>query len=151
MVQPLSIVLNVRFTTNGMCVMNNTHVAWTSRNNMSTLWDLHCCLVPQRVKLCAHAALPFHSQQSGALTRMWRWCQVQPSQKERAIGVVIAKREDAVATSQLALHWKCGFRVLNAWKWPEMNMYLDLNLATFHYVDGFGCYHLCLNSTINLG
>jgi len=28
---------------------------------------------------------------------------------------------------------------------PEMNMYLDLNLATFQYIDGFGCYHFCLN------
>jgi len=28
-------------------------------------------------KLCALAARPFQSQQSGALTRMWRWCQVQ--------------------------------------------------------------------------
>jgi len=26
-----------------------------------------------------------------------------------------------------------------------MNVYLDLNLATFQYIDGFGCYHFCLN------
>jgi len=26
-----------------------------------------------------------------------------------------------------------------------MNMYLYLNLATFQYIDGFGCYHFCLN------
>jgi len=25
-----------------------------------------------------------------------------------------------------------------------MNMYLDLNLVTFQYIDGFGCYHFCL-------
>jgi len=37
------------------------------------------------------------------------------------------------------------FRMPNTWKWPEMNMYLDLNLATFQSVDGFGCYHFCLN------
>jgi len=24
-------------------------------------------------------------------------------------------------------------------------MYLDLNLVTFQYIDGFGCYHYCLN------
>ena len=24
-------------------------------------------------------------------------------------------------------------------------MYLDLNVATFQYSDGFGCYHFCLN------
>jgi len=23
-------------------------------------------------------------------------------------------------------------------------MYLDLNLATFQYIDGFACYHFCL-------
>jgi len=40
------------------------------------------------VKVCALAALPFQSQQSGAWTRMGRWCQVQPSQKERSIGAV---------------------------------------------------------------
>ena len=43
----VSVVVNVRFTTNGMCVKNNTHVARTSRNRMSTTWDLYCCLVPQ--------------------------------------------------------------------------------------------------------
>jgi len=32
----VSIVLNVRFTTNEMCVMNNTQVAQTSRNKIST-------------------------------------------------------------------------------------------------------------------
>jgi len=26
-----------------------------------------------------------------------------------------------------------------------MNMYLDLNLVTFQYSDGFGCHHFCLN------
>jgi len=35
-----SIVVNVRFTTKGMCVKNNTHVSRTSRNKMSTTWDL---------------------------------------------------------------------------------------------------------------
>jgi len=38
-----------------------------------------------------------------------------------------------------------AFRMLNTWKWPEMNMYLDLHLATYQYIDGFGCYHFCLN------
>ena len=40
-------VLIVRFTTNGMCMMNNTHVAQISRNKMRTTQDLYCCLVPQ--------------------------------------------------------------------------------------------------------
>jgi len=47
-----------------------------------------CC---HSVKLCALAAQLFQSQQSVALTRMWRWCEVQPSQKERAIGAVRCK------------------------------------------------------------
>ena len=37
------------------------------------------------------------------------------------------------------------FRMPNAWNWPEMNMFVDLNLETFHNIDGFGCYHFCLN------
>jgi len=97
-------------------------------------------------KLCALAARRFQSQQSGALTKMWRWCQVQPSQKERAIGAVhCKKRGDVVGTFQLALHWKCGFHMLNTWKWPDMHIYLFFSLATFQYIDGFGCYHFCLN------
>jgi len=45
----VSVVLNVRFATNRMYVKNNTHiyVSQTSRNRMSTTWDLHCCLLPQ--------------------------------------------------------------------------------------------------------
>jgi len=43
----LSIVLNARFPTNGMCMMNNTHVAQISGNKMSKTRDLYCCLVPQ--------------------------------------------------------------------------------------------------------
>ena len=56
----------------------------------------------------------------------------------------LQKQRDVVATSRLALHWKCGFRMPNTWKWPETNMYLDLKLATFQYIDGFGCHHFCL-------
>ena len=45
----VSVVLNVRFATNRMYVKNNTHiyVSQTSRNRMSTTWDLYCCLLPQ--------------------------------------------------------------------------------------------------------
>jgi len=43
----VSVVLNVWFTKNGVCVKNNTRVARTSKNKMSTTWDLYCCLVPQ--------------------------------------------------------------------------------------------------------
>jgi len=27
----------------------------------------------------------------------------------------------------------------------ENELYLDLNLVTFQYIDGFGCYNFCLN------
>jgi len=43
----VSVVVHVRFTTNGMCVMNDTHVARTSTNKMSTTWGIYCCLVQQ--------------------------------------------------------------------------------------------------------
>ena len=47
------------------------------------------------------------------------------------------------ATQEINFH---AFLMPNKWKWPEMNMYLvlDLNLATFQYIDWFGCYHFCL-------
>ena len=48
-----------------------------------------CC---HSAKLCAHAARDFRLQQNSAVTRMWRSCRVQPSHKERAIGVVRCKR-----------------------------------------------------------
>ena len=41
----VSIVLNVRFTTNGMCMMNPCGA--NKQNKMITTWDLHCCLVQQ--------------------------------------------------------------------------------------------------------
>jgi len=105
-----SIVLNVQFATNGMCMMNNTHVARTSRNIMITTWDLHCCLV-QQWEFSALAARPFQSQESGALTRMWRWCQVQPSQKKHAIGAVHCKNEEM---------WLEPF----SWRWIESVVFI---------------------------
>ena len=97
-------------------------------------------------KLCALTARPFQSQQSDALTRMWRWCQVQHSQKKMCNRCgSLQKQGHVFGTFQLALHWKCGFHMLNTLKLPDMNMYLYLNLATFQYFDGFGCYHFCLN------
>jgi len=41
-----------------------------------------CC---HSAKLYAFAAQAFWSQQNGAVTRMWRLCQVQPSHKECAV------------------------------------------------------------------
>jgi len=49
-----------------------------------------CC---HSVKLCVLAIKALQSQQNGAMTRMWRPCQVQPSQKEPAISAVHCKKE----------------------------------------------------------
>ena len=135
----------MQFTTNGMCMMNNTHVTRKSRNKMITSWDLHCCLVQQWEALRTYcSAFPitakwcFHQDVKvvpGA-TFTKRTCNVCGSFQER---------RNVVGSFQLPLHWKCGFRMLNTWKWPNMNIYLYLNLATFQYIDGFGCYHICLN------
>jgi len=144
----VSIVLNVQFTTNGMCMMNHTHVARTSRNKMITTWDLYCCFVQQWEALhtCCEA-FPITTKWcydqdvkvvSGA-TFTKRTC----SKKERAVH--LQKRGYVFGTFQFALHWKCGFRMLNAWNGLDMNMYLYLNLVTFQYIDEFGCYHFCLN------
>ena len=60
-----------------------------------------CC---HSANLCAHAARAFQSQQNGALTRIWRLCQVQPSHKERAIGAVHCKKEGMLLQP---LRWHC--------------------------------------------
>ena len=60
-----------------------------------------CC---HGAKLCAHAARDFRSQQYGAVTRMWRSCRVQPSHKERTIGVVRCKKEGMLLQT---LRWCC--------------------------------------------
>jgi len=45
----VGVALNVRFTTNRMCVKNNTHiyVARTSNNKVILSGNLYCCLLPQ--------------------------------------------------------------------------------------------------------
>jgi len=60
-----------------------------------------CC---HRAKLCAYAARDFRLQQNGAVTRMWRSCQVQPSHKERVIGVLRCKKEGILLQP---LWWRC--------------------------------------------
>jgi len=44
---PVGVALNVRFTTNGMCVKNNTHifVARTTNNRVISSGDLYCSTV----------------------------------------------------------------------------------------------------------
>jgi len=60
-----------------------------------------CC---HGAKLYAYAARDFRSQQNGAVTRIWRSCGVQPSHKERAIGVVCCKKEGMLLQP---LRWCC--------------------------------------------
>jgi len=88
--------------------MNNTHVARTSRNKVSTTWDLNCCLVPQ-CEGCALAALPFQSQQRGAWTRMWRLCQVQPSKKDHVICAVYWKNQESCCNLSVGVALKVCF------------------------------------------
>ena len=84
------VALIVWFTTNRMCVKNNTiiYVAWASSSKRDCEHDLYCCLLPwcEALRTC-------RSEQNGAVTRMWRSCWVQPSHQERAIGVVRCKKE----------------------------------------------------------
>jgi len=88
------VALIVWFTMNGMCAKNKNIYAW--RGQAIIEWSCRvisivaCC---HGVKLCAHAAQDFRSQQNGSVTRMWRSCGVRPSHKERAIGVVHCKKE----------------------------------------------------------
>jgi len=65
--------------------------------------ELYCCLLLQceALRTCRR---DFRSQQNGAVTRMWRSCRVQPSHKERAIGVVRCKKEEMLLQPLL---WRC--------------------------------------------
>jgi len=62
------------------------------------------CVCCHSTKLCAHAARDFRPQQNGAVTRMWRSCQGQPSEKERAIEAVRCKKEGMLLQP---LRWCC--------------------------------------------
>ena len=96
-------------------------------------------------KVCTLAAQAFESRQSGALTRMKVLPGTTLTKRTCNRCGSLEKRGDVVATSRVALHWKCSFHMPSTWKWPEMKMYLDLNLAAFQYNDGFGCYHFYWN------
>ena len=127
------------------CVLRTTlmwreqaEIRWARRGIFIVAW----C---HSVKLCALAAQPVWSQQTGALIRMWRWCQAH-SQTDRAMGAVHCKNEGMLLQPLIWRCIECGFRMANRWKWTDMNMHLDLNLATFEYIDRFGCYHFCLNT-----
>ena len=76
-------------------------IEWSRR----VIYIVACCHI---VKLCAHATRAFRSQQNGVVTRMWRSCQVQTSQKECAIGAVPCKKRGMFLQPQVGI-------VLNAW------------------------------------
>jgi len=101
----VNVVVNLRFTTNGMCVKSNTHVARTSRNWMSTAWDLYCCLVPQCEALRARC-LAFLIRTKWCFTQGVKVVSGKHSQKERAVGAVHCKNE--------------GMRLQpHGWRWIE--------------------------------
>jgi len=117
------VALNVRFTTNGMWAKNNTIYMW--REQAIIEWSrrvisiVACC---HSVKLCAHAALAFRSQQNGAVTRMWRSCQVQTSQKEHAIGAIRCENE--------GIFFRCSGLLLALYNYnglaaPRLTLYKD--------------------------
>ena len=56
------------------------------------------------MKLCTLAARPFQLHLNGALIRMQKWCQVQASQNERAIGAVHCKKEGMLLQP---FGWRC--------------------------------------------
>jgi len=190
-----------------MYVKNNTHiyVSQTSRNWMSTTWDLFCCLLPQCEAL--------HTCRLGfPITTKWCFDQDVKVVPDATFTKRMCDRcgslqkgVDVVATSQLILLWKCDSPQMRCaqmathkYMWREQaiiewsrqvisiiacghsvklcalavrgfwsqhkkytalsfaclilymkmsrdELYLDLNLATFQYINGFGCYHFCVN------
>ena len=114
--------------------LEQPEIRWARRGIFTVAW----C---DSGKLCTLAAQPFQSQQSGALTRMWMWCQVQPSQKERATGGVHCKNEGMLFRLLGCRCIESGFSHAQYMKMTrdEHVLHMDLNLATFQYIDGFGC------------
>ena len=102
-----------------MC-RKQAEIGWVRRGISIVAW----C---HSVKFCILAAWAFQSQQSCALTRMWRRCQVQLSQKECAIGAVHCKKEGTLLQH---LSW-CCFESAIHHKWDvrkEQHTYIcDVN------------------------
>jgi len=135
----------VRSTTKVMCVKNKNHVVRTSRDKMSTTWDLFCFLVRQwkALRTCC-SAFPITT----------KWCfdqdvKVVPGTtftKKHAIGAVRCKNEGMLL--QL-LGWHCIESVVFACPVHEHDQRWTCRLFGFKscdisYIDGFGCYHFCL-------
>jgi len=87
--------LIVWFTTNGMHAKNNNIYAWREQAVIREIATRSLLLLAAAVRSFAHMPLIIsdRNKQNGAVTRMWRPCRVQPSHKERAIGVVRCKKE----------------------------------------------------------
>ena len=81
------VALNARFTTNGMCAKNNTHiyVARTSNNRVIVACDLYCCLLLQSEALrtcCSGFPIatlwcPELPWLQGSYTESWLKCSVK--------------------------------------------------------------------------
>ena len=81
----VGVALNVRFITNGMCAMNNTHtyVARTSSNRVISPGDLYCCLLLQceALRTC-HSGFPIAA----------KWCCDQDVKVVPGAALAFAKR-----------------------------------------------------------
>ena len=93
-----------------MCAKNNTHiyVVQTSNNRVIAVYDsiVACC---HRMKLCALATRAFQSQQNGPVTRMWRLCQVLPSQKNVWSVQFIVKTRACCCNPSTGVAWNVRF------------------------------------------
>ena len=106
----VNVVLNVRFTTNWMCLKSNTHiyVAQTSRNRMSTTWNLYCCLLLMGVR---------RGGQNGHLPPPWKlWLTKKNSRKHKISSLIPVSwlnscNDSMFADMTLTLH-KSQFTVL---------------------------------------
>jgi len=139
----VGIVVSVGFITKG-CGWRTTPM-W--REQTEIRWARHGIFIVAWFygrKLCALAARPFQSEQSGALTKMWRCCQVQPSQKEHKIGAVHYKNEGMFLQT---LGWRCIESVVFACPIHENDQRCTCTwISTLRHfnIDVFGCYHFCL-------
>ena len=143
-----------------MCDSPQADCGWRTtpmwREQAETEWALRvisivtCC---HSVKLCAHAARAFQSQQGGALTRMWRWCQVQPSQKERAIDAVRWKRRGCCCNLSVDVVLKvrftttgCALRVTPIYMWREQAI-IEWSRRVISIIACWHCVKLCALAT----
>jgi len=76
----VGVAFNVRFTTNGMCAKNNTHIymARTSKNSVLMACDLYCCLLPQSETLrTCRSGFPIATSFASFQTSVWpSFCQI---------------------------------------------------------------------------